>query len=70
MIQVAGARKGETNKWLSNMRDIQLRLMSRYNASRWNNPLVTVLSNDNKVQLDTFPHTINNYQPVTEHHYV
>ena len=68
MIQVAKACKAEGNKWLSKIPEIQLRLNLRYNASRRNNPFITVLDFDTKLGLNTFPYSINKYQPATECH--
>ena len=68
VIQVARPCKAEGNEWLSKIPESQLRLNSRYNASRRNNPFVTVLGFDTKLGLDTFPYSINKYQPATEHH--
>ena len=67
IIQVATACEAEGNKWLTKIPEIQLRLNSRYNASRRNNHFVTVLGCDAKLELDTFPYPINKYQPTTEY---
>ena len=67
-IQVARACKLEGNIWLSKTPEIQLRLNLYHNASRRYNHVVTVLGFDAKLGLDTFPHTISNYQPVIEHY--
>ena len=59
IIQVARACKAEGNESFSKIREIQLRLKSRYNASRRKNPFVTVLGFDGKLVLNTFPCLIN-----------
>ena len=66
IIQVARACKAEANAWLSKIQEIQLRLNSCYNASRRNNPFVTILAFDAKLRLYTFPYPINKYQLVTD----
>ena len=53
---------------MSKIPEIQLRLYSRYNPSKGNNPFVIVLSFDAKLGLHTFPYSINKYQPTTECH--
>jgi hypothetical protein len=68
IIQVARACKAEGDEWLTKIPEIQLKLNSRYNASRRNNPFVTVLGFDAKLGLDSFPYPINNYQPASERH--
>ena len=68
IMQVARACKGEGNKWLSKILEIQLRLNSRYNASCRNNLFITVLGFDAKLGRDTFPYPINKYQTATERH--
>ena len=39
-----------------------------YNSSRRNNPFVTVLGLDAKLELDTLSEPINNYQPAIARH--
>ena len=68
IIQVARACKAEGIELLSKIPEIQLRLNLRYNASRRNNPFVTVLGFDDYLGLDTFPYLINKYQTGTECH--
>ena len=53
IIEVARAGKAEGNKWLSKIPEIQLRLNSRYKASRRNNPFITVWGFDAKQGLNT-----------------
>ena len=68
IIQGARPCKAEGNEWLSKIPEIQQRLNWRYNASRRNNPFVIVLDFNAKLGLDTFPYSVNKYQPATEYH--
>ena len=65
IIQVARACKAEGIEWLSKIREIQVRLNSRYNPSRRNDPFVTVLGFDASLGHDSFCYHINQYQPAT-----
>ena len=65
IIQFARSGKVEGNKWFSEIPGIQLRLNYAYNAYRRNNPFLTLLGFDAKLELDTSPYPINKYLTAT-----
>ena len=68
MIQIGKVCKEEGNESWIKIPGIHLGLNSRYETSRRNNPFVIILCIDDKQGLDTFPYSINKYQPTTEYH--